>query len=227
MEPNTSLSFNDIIKKGVLDQVNQLSPTKVIIALLLAFAIGLFILFIYKKTFAGVLYSRSYGLSLVMVTLVTTLVMLPITSNVALSLGMVGALSIVRFRTAVKDAMDTMFMFWGIAIGVCLAGNFWQVALIGSLIIGLVMVLLTSLKLKSSMPYLLVVHFHDAANPEVRRQLSRIKTKIKSKTLRGNTVELSLEVRIRPGEDAIVNELMRVEGVYDASLLSYHGEVVS
>ena len=199
-----------------------------LVTLLLALAIGLFIYFIYRKTFSGVLYSRNFGLSLVMVTLVTSLIILPITSNLTLSLGMVGALSIVRFRTAVKDAMDTMYMFWGIAVGICLGARFWAVAAIGSLGIGLIMILLTSIKLKSALPYLLVLHYENDSSQQVRALLSKVPGhKLKSKTLRGTTVEMTVEMRLRNEEAAFVDKFMMIDGMYDASLISYQGDIIS
>jgi hypothetical protein len=229
MNDSGTLTFSDIIKNGILEEFsNTLSPTRVILTLLLACAIGLFILLIYKKTFTGVLYSRSFGLSLIMVTLITSLIIMPITSNITLSLGMVGALSIVRFRTAVKDAMDTMFMFWGIAAGICLGANFWEIALVGSLTIGLIMVVITGLKIKTALPFILVLHFHEAASPEVRKLLSKQPShKLKSKSVRGNTVELTVELRLKDGNDGYVDNFLNIEGVYDASLLSYQGDIVS
>ena len=226
---NDNVSFGDIINQTVADQFsNTLSPLNVLVTLLLALAIGLFIYFIYRKTFSGVLYSRNFGLSLVMVTLVTSLIILPITSNLTLSLGMVGALSIVRFRTAVKDAMDTMYMFWGIAVGICLGARFWAVAAIGSLGIGLIMILLTSIKLKSALPYLLVLHYENDSSQQVRALLSKVPGhKLKSKTLRGTTVEMTVEMRLRNEEAAFVDKFMMIDGMYDASLISYQGDNIS
>lgn len=114
-----ALTFNDIFKSSFLEQVDSFAPLDMVIALGLALAIGLFILLIYRKTFSGVMYSASFGLSLLALTLITTLVILAVTSNVVLSLGMVGALSIVRFRTAIKDSRDTIYIFWAIVVGIC------------------------------------------------------------------------------------------------------------
>lgn len=224
-----SLSTVDVIKKSVLEQfTGALNPVHVLISLGLSFLLGLFILFIYRKTFAGVLYSRSFGISLIMVTMITTLIILPISSNIVLSLGMVGALSIVRFRTAVKDAMDTMFLFLGIAVGICVGANFWGVAVIGVIIIGLVLVIMSLVRTKGALPYLLVIHYHDQVSPEVRKMLGSLpKYKLKSKVLRNETVEMTVELRLGEDEDMIVDKFLSINGVYDASLLSYQGEMIS
>ncbi len=226
---NNALSTSDVIKKSVASQFSGvLNPVHVLITLAIAFALGLFILFIYRKTFAGVLYSRSFGLSIVLVTMITALIILPISSNIVLSLGMVGALSIVRFRTAVKDPMDTMFLFWGIAAGLCAGASFWGVAIIGSLFIGLIMVILTGVKLRMAMPYLLVLHYREESGHEVKRLLPMLpKHKLKSKVLRNNLVEMTLEVRLNPGEEDVLEQFANISGMNDVSLLSYQGELIS
>lgn len=226
-ETNTT-SIKDVLAGMVDMSSNTLSPLNVIVTLLLACAIGLFIFFIYRKTFSGVMYSRNFGLSLVMITMITSLIILPITSNLTLSLGMVGALSIVRFRTAVKDAMDTMFMFWGIAVGICLGARFWAVAIIGSLGIGLLMVLLTMIKFRTALPYLLVLHFDSEASGSVRALLAKLPGhKLKSRTVRGNSVEMTVEMRLRAEEAGFVDKFLMIDGVYDASLISYQGDIIS
>lgn len=224
-----SLGVSDVIKKSVASQFSGvLNPLHVLLTLVIAFGLGLFILFIYRKTFSGVLYSRSFGLSIVLVTMITALIILPISSNIVLSLGMVGALSIVRFRTAVKDPMDTMFLFWGIAAGLCSGASFWGVAIIGSLFIGLVMVLLTTMKFKMAMPYLLVLHYREEASNDVRKMLPMLpKHRLKSKVLRSNSIEMTLEVRLDAGQEKMLDQLMDIPGVNDVSLLSYQGELIS
>jgi len=229
MGQNGALSFGDIIKKNVLDQfMGALPATRVLTTLALALVVGLFLLFVYKKTFAGVLFSRSFALSLVMATMITSLIILTITSNLTLSLGMVGALSIVRFRTAVKDSMDTMFLFWSVAAGICLGAQFWQVAVVGTLFIGLVLVILTALKVSQANPYLLVVHFHESSMPEIRRKLNQLNNyRVKSKTMRGENCELTVEIKVKDKEGLVVEQFSVIKGVYDASLLSYQGDVIS
>jgi len=206
----------------------SISPIQIVLTILVAFLIGGFIYLIYKKTFSGVMYSRSFNLSLVMLTMVTSLVLLLINNNLTMSLGMVGALSIVRFRTAVKDPIDTVFMFWAIAEGMALGAKFFDVALIGMLVIGAVMVIITSFRRRSNLPYLLVLHYHEGASQAVRSLVRQLpKHKLKSKVVRQEDVELTLEIRLQENETAIAEKFMRIGGVYDATLLSHEGDMIS
>ena len=223
------LTFNKIMEMmGGGDVSGRLEPGHVLLTLALAFGIGLFIYFIYRKTYTGVMYSRTFNLSLLVLTMVSTLAILPITSSLQLSLGMVGALSIVRFRTAVKDAMDTVFMFWSVAVGICLAAGILSVAIIGSLFIGIVLIAMTVLKLRVSMPYLLVLHYHREANNAVRSLLSKLPNhRLKARTLTGDTVEVTVEIRLKQEDSAIVDRFMSIDGMFDASLISYQGDIIS
>ncbi len=207
---------------------STLPPMQILATLLVAFAVGVFIYFIYKKTFGGVLYSRTFNLSLIMLTMVSSLVIMLLTINLGFSLGMVGALSIIRFRTAVKDPMDTTFMFWAVGEGIALGAQFLDVAVIGVVIIGVIMVVLTVFKVRGSLPYLLILHFHEAANGPVKnlvKQLPRVR--VRSRTVQRDGVELTLEVRLRDEETAVVDKFMRIEGVYDATLIAHQGDFVS
>ena len=140
------MSFNDIFKSSFLENVTSVSVLDMVIAMALAFALGLFIFLVYKKTYQGVMYSMSFGVTLVALTMITTLVILAVTSNVVLSLGMVGALSIVRFRTAIKEPLDIAFLFWSIAVGIVLAAGMIPLAVFGSVIIGVIMIVLTAIR---------------------------------------------------------------------------------
>lgn len=205
-----------------------LNPMQIIVSLLAALLLGGFIFFIYKKTFGGVLYSRTFNLSLIMLTMVTTLVLLLINNNLTMSLGMVGALSIIRFRTAVKDPMDTAFMFWAVGEGMALGAQFFDVALIGAAVIGVVMVLLTMFKAKGSMPYLLILHFHEGSSAAVKNLLKQLpRTRVRSRTAQRDGLELTVEVRLRDEETAVVDKFLRIEGVYDATLIAHQGDMVS
>lgn len=226
----STFSFNDIFKNSFLEQQQgiALTPVRVLSTLGVALLLGLFILFIYRKTFSGVLYSRSFGLSMVIMTMVTALVIMPVMSNTVLSLGMVGALSIVRFRTAVKDAMDTMYLFWCVAVGIGVGAGYFAVGALGTLAIGLVMVAMTMIKLKTALPFLLVLHFHEQVTPEVRKLMATLgNTRLKSKVRRGETVELTMELRLGQDQDMIADKFLAINGVYDASLLSYQGDMIS
>ncbi|MBQ2770119.1 MAG: DUF4956 domain-containing protein [Clostridia bacterium] len=205
-----------------------LNPIQVVLTLLIALAIGVFVYFIYKKTFAGVVYSRSFNLSLIMLTMVTALVVMLISSNLTLSLGMVGALSIVRFRTAIKDPIDTVFLFWAVGEGLALGAGFMDVGLIGALVIGVVMLVITSLKGASMSPYLLILHFYERASAQIKaltRQLP--KAKVKSKTVQRDSIELTIELRIRDTDTDFVDKFLRVPGVFDATLVAHQGDLLS
>lgn len=207
---------------------SPLNPLQVVISLVVALLVGTFIFFIYKKTFGGVLYSRSFNLSLILLTMVTTLVLLLINNNLTMSLGMVGALSIVRFRTAVKDPMDTAFLFWAISEGMALGAQFFDVAFIGAAVIGIVMVAITLFKTRGSMPYLLILHFHEAANGPVKNLIKQLpRTRVRSRTAQRDGLELTVEVRLRDEETAVVDKFLRIEGVYDATLVAHQGDLVS
>ena len=140
------MTFNDIFKSNFLENISSVSVFDMVLALVLAFGLGLFIFFIYKKTFAGVMYSSSFGVTLIALTMITTLVILAVTSNVVLSLGMVGALSIVRFRTPIKEPLDIAFLFWSIAVGIVLAAGMIPLAVVGSAVIGIVLLVFVNRK---------------------------------------------------------------------------------
>ena len=204
------------------------NPLRVVISLALALVIGLYIFFIYKKSFSGVMYSRNFNVSLILITLVTTLVLMLISTNITLALGMVGALSIVRFRTAIKDPIDTAFIFWAVGEGQALGVGFFDAAIIGGVVIGIFVLLLSAFKVRSAMPYLLVLHYSEAANGPIKQMIKQLPgARIRSKTAQRDGIELTLELRLRDNETGFVEKFLRVEGVYDASLISYQGDLVS
>ena len=220
------MTFRDIFKSGFLARTAQLSVADMAVSMLLAFAIGLFIFYIYKKSYRGVMYSANFGTSLIAVALVTTFVMLAVTSNVVLSLGMVGALSIVRFRTAVKDPMDIAFLFWSLAAGIVLASGLVHLAVLGSLFIGLVMLVFSDRR-DEERPYILVVHCADETAERAARDFasSRVKAlSLKSKSVSPGRVELNYEVRLAEGAADFVNALAELPGVENAVLVSYNGD---
>ena len=220
------MNFNDIFKSSFLENINSVSLLDTVVALILAFALGLFIFLIYKKTFTGVMYSSSFGVTLVALTMITTLVILAVTSNVVLSLGMVGALSIVRFRTAIKEPLDIAFLFWAIAVGIVLAAGMIPLAVIGSVVIGIVLLVFVNKKSHSN-PYIVVIQCADQAseqtamaflNEHVRRCV------VKSKTVQKGAIELNLEVRLKDDNTEFVNALTCLDGVQSAVLVSYNGD---
>ena len=207
---------------------STLNPLQVILTLVIALGIGGFLYFVYKKTFAGVVYSRSFNLSLIMLTMVSAMVIMLISSNLTLSLGMVGALSIVRFRTAIKDPIDTVYMFWAVGEGLALGAGFMDVALIGGLVIGVVMVILTSAKGNATMPYLLILHFDDRASQQIKGLIRQLpKAHIKSKTVQHDGIELTIELRIRESDTDFVDKFLRVPGVFDATLVAHQGDLLA
>ncbi|MBD5133823.1 MAG: DUF4956 domain-containing protein [Clostridiales bacterium] len=220
------MTFQDIFKSSFLENVTSVSVLDMVIALALAFGIGLFIFLVYQKTFSGVMYSSSFGVTLVALTMITTLVILAVTSNVVLSLGMVGALSIVRFRTAVKEPLDLAFLFWAIAVGIVLAAGMIPLAVFGSLVIGLVLLVFVNRKSHAN-PYIVVLQCdgHDSEG-RARAYLEQNTRRcvVKSKTAQKGRVELNLEVRLKDDDTDFVNALAELPGVDSAVLVSYNGD---
>ncbi|MEW5801382.1 MAG: DUF4956 domain-containing protein [bacterium] len=209
-----------------MSQANKsLTVSRVILTLLLTFIVAQFMFYVYRKTFKGVLYTRNFNVGLVMIALVTALVIMPISSNIFLSLGMVGALSIVRFRTAVKDPIDTVFLFWAIGVGLCCGAGFYIVGIVGSLMIGLFLFLMNQVDLTGAEPYLLVVHYENGAEGALQDVLPA--HKLKSQTITAAGVELMIEVRMKAKDATGVDNLLRIKGVKDAALISYNGDYVS
>lgn len=228
MNENTTLS--DIFKSNFLEKATSISLVDSALALGLAFCIGLFIYAVYKKTFKGVMYSKSFSTSLIALTMITSLVILAVTSNVILSLGMVGALSIVRFRTAIKDPIDIAYLFWAIAVGIVLGAGLIPLAIFGSLFIGLILVIFTN-KSNSDNPYILVISCDDESVENNVLKIIGDKVKkyvIKSKTVTGGKgVEFTIEIRLKSMETSFVNEISREEGVGSAVMVSYNGDYMS
>ena len=220
------MSFTDIFKSSFLENVTSVSILDMVLALVLAFGIGMFIFLIYKKTYAGVMYSSSFGVTLVALTMITTLVILAVTSNVVLSLGMVGALSIVRFRTAIKEPMDIAFLFWAIAVGIVLAACMIPLAVFGSVVIGIILLIFANRKDHSN-PYIVVISCDGSASEKAAEELLRNNTKkctVKSKTARKDSVELNIEVRLKDDNTDFINTLADLQGVQSAVLVSYNGD---
>lgn len=223
------MTFSDIFKSSFLEKAAEFSVLDVTLAMALAFACGLFIFFVYKKTFAGVMFSTGFGVSLVAMTLITTLIILAVTSNIVLSLGMVGALSIVRFRTAVKEPLDIAFLFWSISIGIVLGAGLIPLAIIGTLFIGIILLVFVNQK-STNTPYIIVLNLDDDEAEKDAMNMIQSKTKknlIKAKTVSKTGIELTVEVRLLDMTTKLVNELLTVDGVNNAVLVSYNGEYMS
>jgi uncharacterized membrane protein YhiD involved in acid resistance len=209
-----------------LDKAATFSIPDIAAALFVSFALGLFIHFVYTKTFKGVMHSSSFGISLIAMNLITTLIILAVSSNLITSLGMVGALSIVRFRTVVKEPLDLVYLFWSITAGIIVGVGLIPMAIIGSVVIGLVLYLFVSRKTHDT-PYVVVVGC--AGEESEERVLSIIKnaTKkhvVKAKSVSRDGVELTVEVRLREGSSRFVGALLAVDGVSSATLVSYNGD---
>lgn len=220
------MTFQDIFKSSFLENVSSVSLLDMGIALALAFCLGLFIFMVYKKTFNGVMYSSSFGVTLVALTMITTVVILAVTSNVVLSLGMVGALSIVRFRTAIKEPLDIAFLFWSITVGIVLAAGMIPLAVIGSVIIGVILLVFVNKK-SHVHPYILVLECDcQESENKAKEFLSQhvARSVVKSKTAQAGKVELNLEVRLKNDNTDFVTALSRLQGVRSAVLVSYNGD---
>ena len=220
------MTFQDIFKSSFLDNISSVSIPDMLLSLVLAFALGMFIFLIYKKTYAGVMYSSGFGVTLLALTMITTLVILAVTSNVVLSLGMVGALSIVRFRTAIKEPLDIAFLFWAIAAGIVLAAGMLPLAVIGSLAIGAVLLLFANRK-PHVRPYIAVLQCDGPASEKEAVAYLNAKVQrcvVKSKTVQQGRVELDLEVRLKNDQTDFINALAELDGVTSAVLVSYNGD---
>ena len=223
------MTFNDIFKSSFLENVSEFSILDTLIGLAVALVIGLFIFIIYKKTLTGVLYSSGFALTLVGLSLVTTLVIMAVTSNVVLSLGMVGALSIVRFRTAIKEPVEIVFLFWSLAVGIVIGAGMIPLAVIGSAIIGVILLLFANRKIHND-PYILVTNCTDEkAEKAVLDILGKEAAHcvVKSKTVTTSGIELTAELRTKTASTAFVNAIAQLPGVETATLVSYNGEYLS
>ena len=223
------LSFSDVFKSSFLENVTTFSAVDTLIGMLFALAIGLFIFFIYKKTFSGIMYSKGFALTLIGLSLVTTLVIMAVTSNVVLSLGMVGALSIVRFRTAIKEPMEIVFLFWSIAVGIVIGAGMIPLAVIGSILIGVILLIFANKKIHNT-PYILIVNCaNEAAEKDTMEIIDKSVSKyqIKSKTVNASGIELTAEVRVKDAATGFVNQINEIAGVSGATLVTFNGEYMS
>lgn len=220
------MTFKDIFKSSFLENVASISVLDMILTIVLSFGIGLFIFLVYKKTYRGVMYSAGFGTTLIALTMITAIVILAVTSNVVLSLGMVGALSIVRFRTAIKDPLDITFLFWSIGAGIILAAGMIPLAIIGSVCIGIILLIFVN-RTSNTHPYMVVLSCtdHDAevkATEFLSQNVTRTTTKSKS-AVKG-ALELNIEVRLKEDNTDFINILSEMPGVNSAVIVSYNGD---
>lgn len=220
-----NINFSDIIKKSVLKLDNFVDITffEVLFGLVISLGIGLFIYYIYQKCYRGVVYSHSFNITLVLMTMITTLIIMTISTNIVLSLGMVGALSIVRFRTAIKDPLDIVFMFWAISAGIATGATVYSVSILGSITLGITVFALSRYKNRET-AFLLIIHYEETADESVKKRLSKIKHVLKSKTVRKMDIELTVELKMKENQMGFVNEISMIEGVRDVAVVSYNGD---
>ncbi|HWJ79340.1 MAG TPA: DUF4956 domain-containing protein [Niallia sp.] len=222
----SNISFDDIFKSSILEKTSNFSIVDSIIGLLVAFIVGVFIYYVYKRTFSGVIYSNTFNISLIIISMATALIIIGISSNVLLSLGMVGALSIVRFRTPIKDPMDLVYLFWAIVSGILCGAGFILLVIIGAILIGLVLILFTN-RIKVENPYLLVVKYsnekiEDALTKTITEHTKKFSIKSKS-VMPGNELELTYEIQVKENESSFINTISKLDGVQSAIMLSYDG----
>ena len=223
------MTFSDIFKSSFLESVTEFSALDTVIGLIFALVVGLFIFLVYKKTFSGIMYSTGFAMSLVGLSLVTTLVIMAVTSNVVLSLGMVGALSIVRFRAAIKEPMEIVFLFWSLAVGIIIGAGMIPLAVIGSVVIGVILILFSSSKFHKT-PYILIVECDDEKAEENALNIiskSVDKYVVKSKSVNASGIELTAEIRVKDAATSFVNRINELNGVTGATLVTFNGDYMS
>ncbi len=220
------MSFVDMIKKSVVAEfTGTISVDKVLLSLAVAFIIGVFIIYVYKKTYSGVIYSKSFSLCIILLSMVTSMIIRTISSNLALSLGMVGALSIVRFRTAIKEPTDTAFMFWGITAGIMSGAGLYLVAIIASVGIGVLYMVGYTMGFKTNRQFLFILKYEASSDKRIIDALKKLpKTKLKSKSIVKNTIELTFEVELKDDDTKILDDFKDIDGVVSASVISYQND---
>ncbi|MBE0671821.1 MAG: DUF4956 domain-containing protein [Anaerolineales bacterium] len=200
--------------------------TPIVVALLASFAVGLLIYYVYQVSFRGVVYNQTFSVSLAVLTILTTMITLAISSNIALSLGMVGALSIVRYRTAIKDPADIIFLFWAVGSGITIGAKLHYLAMVGALVV-ILMLATIGRKSASREIFILLIHYSgedDGVGDEVRRILRANRFQIKSKTVRKDSVELAVEIVVKNNNTAFMDTLKSLPSVTDVALIQYAGE---
>lgn len=221
-------TFADVLQKSFIAMsmgaTDRITTLNVLINMVISFAVGMFIFYMYKKTYQGVLYQRSFNISLVLASAVTALVIMTISGNLVLSLGMVGALSIVRFRTPVKDSMDLIFLFWAISAGIANGVGYYSISIVGSIMIAVFLLLLTRKDAGLSDTFLLVLQLNkleveNSVLKTIGEKVSRFS--IKSKTISDVSTELTLELKIKDNDTSFVNALKQKDGVDRVTMVAY------
>lgn len=214
--------FLQFLKIDLSGALTTLAP--IIIALVVSFGLGLLIYFVYQKSFRGVVYNQGFSVSLAVLTIITTMITLAISSNIALSLGMVGALSIVRYRTAIKDPADIIFLFWAVGTGITVGAKFHYLAMVGAVIV-IAMLFVLGRRSTSNELFILIVHYTgEDISAELRRILHGKRYFIKSKTVRKDNVELAIEVEVKNNNTTFLDAIKNISTVNDVSLIQFSGE---
>ena len=222
MENNVT-TFGDLFKKTFLEMFpDAIDPWSLVLTLAMSLLLGIFL--VYRKCFIGVVYDHSFNISLVVMTILTAVIIVTISSNIMLSLGMVGALSIVRYRTAVKSPLDLMFLFWAITTGIAAGAGYYYIAWVAFLFVALVFAVLRGIRQRRE-TYMLILNYQtkEGLEEEIRRVLHNYKAKVRSKIVRGETTELTVEVLMRDDNLSLPNTLSALEGVNDVTLVQYRG----
>lgn len=216
-------NFSDIFKKGFLQETGNLTIGGFIMSMLAAFICGMIVYFVYRKFFKGVIYNNNFNILLVLTSMVTCFIVIVISSNVVLSLGMVGALSIVRYRTAVKDPLDVGFLFWTVAVGVTCGAGLYIISLLGTIFIAIIYILLVNVRSRKRV-YILIVKYENEAGKAVMREIEGINKVLKNKTTSKGYTELTYEVRLNGDNTAFVTNLSEIQGVENAVIVEFTGD---
>ena len=217
------IKFSDIFKKGFLNATEGLTLESFAMSLLAAFLCGMVIYFVYRCFYKGVIYNNNFNILLVMTTMVTCFIVIVISSNVVLSLGMVGALSIVRFRTAIKDPLDVGFLFWTVAVGITCGAGLYIISLFATVVIALIYILLIKVRNRKRV-YLLIVKYQAEAAEAVTRTMAPIKKVLKNRTTIQDVTEVTYEISFQEDQTAFVGRLAAIEGVEHASVVEFTGD---
>lgn len=216
-------TFTDVFKNSFLEKTGNLTFESFLMSMLMALICALIIFLVYRYFFQGVVYNNNFNILLVMTCVVTCFVVIVISSNVVLSLGMVGALSIVRFRSAIKEPLDTGFIFWAVACGITSGAGLYLISGIAAVFVAVVFILLSRVK-GVTHTYLLLVRYEEKAGADVLRILGNLKKVLKNKTSAKGMTELTYEVKIKVDNTAFVEELTALDGVESATIVEFTGD---
>lgn len=229
MNEQTTTTFADMFRNSFLEMFpDTIDPWNLVLTLGMSLLLGLGIFLVYRKCFIGVVYDHSFNISLIVMTILTAVIIVTISSNIMLSLGMVGALSIVRYRTAVKSPLDLMFMFWSITTGIAAGAGYYYIAWIAFLFVTLIFAVLRGVRQRRE-TYMLILNYASQTDieEEVRRTLHPFRSKVRSKVVRGDATELTVELLLKDDNLNLVNTLSSIEGVNDVTLVQYRGSYES